>query len=80
MVFGTGGEAGHLSLATFGHARARNSGTFLAHFSLQLGRRQADAAYARLAFMSATRMVTRLPSALAARVMVLSVTETWGDC
>ena len=45
-------------------------------FSLRLGRRQAGAAYARLAFTSATRMITRLPSALAARVIVSSVTET----
>jgi len=34
----------------------------------QLGRRQADADYARFAFTSATRMITRLPSARAARV------------
>jgi hypothetical protein len=32
---------------------------------------------ARLAFRSATRMLTRFPSALAARVMVSSVTETF---
>ena len=46
-------------------------------FSLRSGRRQAGAHYARLAFTSATRMITRLPSALAARVIVSSVTETF---
>ena len=41
-------------------------------------RRQAGATYARFAaFASATRMITRLPSALAARVIVPSVTETF---
>jgi hypothetical protein len=33
--------------------------------------------YARLAFRSATRMIRRLPRALAARAMVSSVTETF---
>jgi hypothetical protein len=33
--------------------------------------------YARLAFTSATRMMRRLPSALAARVIVSRVTETF---
>src|SRR5712692_3261922 len=44
-------------------------------FSLRSGKRQAGAAYARLAFASATRMITRLPSALAARVIVSRVTD-----
>jgi hypothetical protein len=46
-------------------------------FPLRLGRRQAGAGYARLAFTSATRMITRLPSARAARVIVSRVTETF---
>ena len=33
--------------------------------------------YARLAFTSATRRITRLPSARAARVIVSSVTDTF---
>src|SRR5690349_19482851 len=41
------------------------------------GNRPTTADYARLAFTSATRMITRLPSALAARVIVSSVTETF---
>lgn len=41
-----------------------------------IGRRQADADYARFAFTSATQIITRLPSARAARVIVSSVTET----
>jgi hypothetical protein len=41
------------------------------------GREWVDTHYARLAFTSATRMIRRLPSALAARVIVSSVTDTF---
>jgi len=40
-------------------------------------RLEGGAGYARFAFTSATRMITRLPKALAARVIVSSVTETF---